>query len=96
MRIECPICGSRDRREFYYLGAEDYLDRQSPTGDAHKDAEAMHRYLHLRENPCGPTKDLWHHEAGCSAWLLVTRDTASHEIIAVELASTRKTAGAKS
>ncbi|MBM3613583.1 MAG: sarcosine oxidase subunit delta, partial [Alphaproteobacteria bacterium] len=25
MRIPCPHCGTRDRREFYYYGAEDYL-----------------------------------------------------------------------
>ncbi len=96
MRIECPICGSRDRREFYYGGAQDYLDRPDPSGDAEKDIAAMHRYLHIRENPCGETKDLWHHEAGCSAWLLVTRDTATHEITKVELASQARRARARS
>ena len=27
MRITCPICGERDRREFYYQGAALALDR---------------------------------------------------------------------
>ena len=27
MRITCPLCGPRDRREFYYYGAQDYLAR---------------------------------------------------------------------
>ncbi len=82
MRINCPICGTRDRREFYYMGAQDYLNRP-----AEGDAEAIHRYLHIRSNPAGVTKDLWHHEAGCGAWLLVERNVSTHEILSVELAS---------
>ncbi len=82
MRITCPICGERDRREFYYMGADDYLDRP-----AEGDVEAMHRYLHIRSNPAGVTRDLWHHEAGCSAWLVVERNVSTHEILRVELAS---------
>ncbi|MCB1758134.1 MAG: sarcosine oxidase subunit delta, partial [Gammaproteobacteria bacterium] len=39
-----------------------------------------------RENPAGITRDLWYHESGCAAWLVVTRDTVSHEIHKVELA----------
>ena len=30
MRISCPICGERDRREFYYQGAAVMLDRPAP------------------------------------------------------------------
>ena len=82
MRINCPICGDRDRREFYYLGASDYLNR--PAGG---DLDAIHTYLHIRENPTGVTKDLWHHEAGCSAWLVIERNVTTHEILGVELAS---------
>ena len=33
MRIPCPICGERDRREFYYQGDALALDRPEP--DAH-------------------------------------------------------------
>ncbi|MCA3504212.1 MAG: sarcosine oxidase subunit delta, partial [Rhodobacter sp.] len=47
MRIPCPLCGPRDRREFYYYGAEDYLRR--PTPDA--PPQAWDDYLHLRDNP---------------------------------------------
>ena len=81
MRLTCPICGPRDRREFYYLGAEDYLHR--PAADA--GPEAWDNYLHLRDNPAGVTRDLWYHEAGCTQWLAVTRNTISHEILQVEL-----------
>ena len=81
MRIPCPICGERDRREFTYQGAA--LDR--PDGEVW--GADWHAYLHLRENPAGPTRDLWFHEAGCGAWLVVERDTRTHEVFAARLAS---------
>ena len=83
MRIDCPLCGSRDRREFYYQGSARALDRPLPDADE-ADWDA---YLHLRENPAGPTRDLWHHEAGCGSWLVVERDTVSHDILSVALAA---------
>jgi len=85
MRIKCPLCGERDRREFYYRGAKDYFFRPGES-----DLDAMHKYLHIRENPCGVTEDLWQHEAGCRAWLLIERDTATHEIFKVELVNNVK------
>lgn len=80
MRINCPICGLRDRREFYFRGAV----LQRPAADA--GAEAWDDYMHLRENPAGPVQEHWYHEGGCGAWLCVTRDTVSHEILEVTLA----------
>jgi len=85
MRITCPLCGERDRREFYYYGAETYLHRPAPEAAP----EAWDNYLHLRDNPAGWVKDLWHHEQGCSAWLVVTRNTVTHAITDVVLASER-------
>lgn len=84
MRIDCPLCGARDRREFYYKGAA--LNRPLPdAGEA-----AWDDYVHLRENPAGQTRDLWHHEAGCGAWLVVTRNTVTHAISDVALAKEAK------
>ncbi|MDF3350322.1 sarcosine oxidase subunit delta [Sulfitobacter sp. KE34] len=88
MRIECPICGSRDRREFYYRGDAIALARPAP--DASDDD--WDAYLHLRDNPAGETRDLWQHETACGAWLVVTRDTVTHAVRAVELASDVKRA----
>ncbi len=82
MRIRCPLCGERDRREFYYLGDAVALDR--PSEDAGLDA--WDDYLHNRDNPAGPTRDLWFHEAGCGAWLVVERDTATHAVADAVLA----------
>lgn len=80
MRIPCPLCGPRDRREFYYKGAA--LDRPAPDAGA----QAWDDYVHLRENPAGQTRDLWQHEAGCGAWIVVTRDTVSHAVLGAVLA----------
>jgi sarcosine oxidase subunit delta len=81
MRIPCPLCGLRDRREFYYYGSDDYLSRP----DEGAPPEAWDNYLHLRDNPAGVTRDLWYHEAGCASWIAVTRNTVTHEILQAEL-----------
>ena len=82
MRVTCPLCGERDRREFYYQGEAVALQRPAPdAGD-----DAWQDYLHLRENLTGERRDLWHHEAGCGAWLVVTRNTSTHAILDVVLA----------
>ena len=87
MRLPCPICGDRDRREFYYQGDAVTLDR--PARDA--GMASWDDYLHNRDNPAGVTRDLWHHEAGCGAWLVVTRNTVSHDVLGAVLAEKAKT-----
>ncbi|NSX54651.1 sarcosine oxidase subunit delta [Parasulfitobacter algicola] len=82
MRITCPICGERDRREFYYQGAAVALDRPAPDAGP----QAWDDYVHLRDNPAGRTCDLWFHEMGCGAWIVVERDTVTHEVYSTELA----------
>ncbi len=81
MRIPCPLCGDRDRREFYYYGSDEYLNRPDP--DALP--QAWDDYLHNRDNPAGETRDLWYHEAGCGSWLRLTRNTVTHVISGAEL-----------
>ncbi len=81
MRLTCPICGARDRREFYYQGNASMLDRPAPAAPPQVWAD----WLHLRDNPAGRTRELWYHEAGCTSWLVVERDTTTHEIFDVQL-----------
>ncbi len=82
MKIPCPLCGARDSREFSYLGHAGLLDRPAPdAGDA-----AWDDYLHNRDNPAGVTEDLWSHDYGCAAWVVVTRNTATHGILSSRLA----------
>lgn len=88
MRIDCPLCGKRDRREFYYKGDAVALARPDPNAGQ----TAWDEYVHLRDNPAGQTRDLWQHEAGCGAWLVVTRDTVTHEIAQVSMAADIKRA----
>ena len=67
------------------------LDRPAPdAGD-----DAWENYVHLRENPTGARRDLWHHDGGCGSWLVVTRNTTTHEISKVELAADIKSAQMK-
>jgi sarcosine oxidase subunit delta len=82
MRLNCPLCGARDLREFSYRGAATLLARPGPEAGA----AAFHDYLSLRENPAGPHAELWHHEAGCRAWLRVVRDTRDHRVLETRLA----------
>jgi sarcosine oxidase subunit delta len=82
MRINCPNCGERDRREFYYQGDAVALER--PAEDA--GLAAWDDYLHNRDNPAGDTRDLWFHEAGCGAWLVVDRNTVTHAVHGAVLA----------
>lgn len=89
MRLTCPYCGERDSGELTYGGAAVGLKR--PAADA--PIEAWDDYVHNRDNPAGVTQDLWYHEFGCGAWLLVTRDTVTHRVFKVELASAAQETG---
>ena len=82
MRIGCPLCGVRDRREFYYAGWAGALDRPDPAASA----KIWDDYLHNRDNPAGLTEDLWHNDYGCGAWLVVRRDTVTHAVLSARLA----------
>ena len=81
MRIPCPLCGERDAQEFTYLG-----DAKPTRPDPEAAADGMFHYVYLRDNPAGPMQEYWYHAAGCHAWLVVSRDTRTHVIGAVELA----------
>ena len=91
MRIPCPICGLREHGEFTYLG--DAMLRHRPDPNADDAAAQFHEYVHLRDNPAGVHQELWYHDAGCRAWLVVTRNTRTHEILSVELAEDGASAG---
>ncbi len=83
MRIICPYCGERGNEEFSYLGDASLL-RPDPAG-----AGAMHAfadYVYLRDNPRGSHREFWYHAAGCRSWLIVTRNTSTHDITRVEFA----------
>ncbi|MBS0125314.1 sarcosine oxidase subunit delta [Thetidibacter halocola] len=81
MRIDCPLCGARDRREFSVLGDAAMAVRP----EVGADTQTWSDWLHLRDNTAGRLRELWYHEGGCAAWLVVERDTVSHAVHGVSL-----------
>ncbi len=82
LRIHCPYCGTRDHAEFSYEG-----DATVAWPDITvEDREAWHTAVFLRSNPAGPHFEYWQHSHGCRMWLVVERDTLTHEILSVEAA----------
>ncbi len=84
MIIPHPLLGPRDAQEFTYMGDESLIDR--PDWQAPDANELFHDYLYLRDNPAGLHRELWYHEQGDRSWLVVTRNTVTHEVISAELA----------
>jgi heterotetrameric sarcosine oxidase delta subunit len=78
LRINCPFCGERDHSEFTYGGDATVV---YPALDA--PLEAWIDAVYVRTNPKGPHRERWHHGDGCRLWLIVERDTLTHEITSV-------------
>ncbi len=84
MIIDHPLLGPRDAAEFYVLGDASLIER--PDWQDDNAAAAFDSYMHLRDNPAGEHRELWFHEQGDRSWLVVTRNTLTHEVVKVELA----------
>jgi sarcosine oxidase subunit delta len=78
MRIPCPFCGTRDAQEFVYRG--DAAPVRPEFG------ESYDAYVYLRANPAGVIAEHWYHAQGCRTWIIVTRDTVTHDISGAMLA----------
>ena len=81
LRINCPFCGERDHSEFSYGGDASivYPELNAPMEDW---AKAVFE----RENIRGMQSETWQHGSGCRQWLVVERDTMTHEIKSVKAA----------
>ncbi|WYK20017.1 sarcosine oxidase subunit delta [Roseovarius sp. W115] len=66
------------------MGDASLIDR--PDWQAEDAMDQFHAYGYLRDNPAGEHKELWYHEQGDRSWLVVTRNTLTHEITGVEMA----------
>lgn len=84
MIINHPLLGPCDAQEFTYKGDARLIER--PDGMAEGSGPAFYDYAYLRDNPAGEHRELWFHEQGDRSWLVVTRNTVTHDIISVELA----------
>ncbi|MBS1269521.1 MAG: Sarcosine oxidase subunit delta [Gammaproteobacteria bacterium] len=78
IRIPCPFCGERDHAEFSYGkdASIQYPDLDAPMRD-------WVNAVFERENIAGNQLETWHHSSGCRMWLIVERDTTTHEIHSV-------------
>ncbi|MED5473550.1 MAG: sarcosine oxidase subunit delta [Pseudomonadota bacterium] len=83
MIINHPYLGPRDASEFVYKGDANLINR--PNWDSKNSHQQFHDYLYLRDNPEGEHKELWYHEQGDRSWLIVTRNTITHEVLDVKL-----------
>jgi len=81
IRIPCPYCGERDHSEFSYGGDGSivYPELDAPL-------EQWVDAVFQRENIRGVQTESWQHVSGCRQWLLVERDTMTHEIHSVKAA----------
>jgi sarcosine oxidase subunit delta len=79
IRINCPFCGERDHSEFGYGGDASIV---YPALDA--SVEEWHDAVFLRENIRGVQSETWQHTNGCRMWLVIERDTVTHEIHSVK------------
>ena len=78
MLITCSHCGTRPVEEFTFNGDA------APTRprDLANPAQWFD-YVYLRNNPRGWIDEYAHHSGGCRQWLVVSRNTETHEVKAV-------------
>ncbi len=91
MLIPCPHCGTRPVEEFTFLG-DASVNR--PTTNDPASMDQWFDYVYLRDNPRGRFDEYVHHSGGCRAWLVVSRNTETHEVYGCVTARQYK-AGAK-
>ena len=77
MLIPCPHCGTRPVEEFTFLGDASV---KRPTSNDQASMEQWYDYVYLRNNPKGRFDEFVHHSGGCRAWLVISRDTDTHEV----------------
>ena len=69
--------------------------KRRPEGAGPQELKAFLDYVYPRDNPAGPHRELWYHLGGCRAWLVVNRDTRTHEIFGAEAAYKAGASGAQ-
>ena len=90
--INCPHCGRRTTDEFYIKGD---ASKVRPAAIGEDTMEQWHDYVHIRDNVRGRIAEHWHHTGGCRQWLVVERDSMTHEVYSVTPARDWKPAAAK-
>ena len=78
IRISCPFCGVRDHSEFGY-GGDASVEYPPLSASADDWLEAVFQ----RANLAGIQFETWQHLHGCRMWIIVERDTTTHQIYSV-------------
>lgn len=73
----CPYCGPRDETEFHYGGE---AGNTRPDG-VDVPAERWARYLYMRANPKGASREVWVHLT-CGEFFVMERDSVGHQVTA--------------
>lgn len=76
--ITCPHCGVRPKEEFSIRGDAGPV-RPAPGAEF----AAWDAYVHIRANVRGRMREHWQHSGGCRRWLVVERDTFTHDVHSV-------------
>ncbi len=74
--FSCPFCGSRDETEFQFATE---AGKARPEPAAEVSAERWAKYLYLKDNPKGPTREVWLHVT-CGEFFVMERDTVTHAV----------------
>lgn len=75
--LPCPFCGPRSETEFTCFG--ELVPPRPVDPDALSDSDWAD-YVVLRRNLRGIQRERWWHGRGCGSWLVVQRDTVTHQI----------------
>ena len=87
MLIPCPHCGNRPVEEFTFLGDASVV---RPHSNDLASMPQWHAYVYERDNPRGPFAEFAQHSGGCRAWLVVSRNTDTHQVMSAVTAATFK------
>ena len=82
MLITCPYCGERGVGGIHLSAA---TPPPRPAGREPGASTPGSTTSISATIPRGRHREYWHHSGGCRAWLVVERDTLTHEIVAVDL-----------
>ena len=78
--IPCPHCGPRNEEEFACWS--EVVPR--PADPAALSDGEWTDYVYNHANPKGWVREQWWHERGCRRWIIVERNTLTHEIRGAE------------